>query len=141
MTITAMRPPLDIRKSTPAPAQQATYLMVGPSGRLTVLEAPADGGGLRLGRRITTGAAYRVQLDECTVMWFEDDQQGRGVPNWAATQMALETSGRSYLGPWDAPYLCGPVIFTGAGRGAEPIGLTDRQFSLLVDAHAATELW
>ncbi|WP_444951081.1 hypothetical protein [Micromonospora ureilytica] len=136
MTITAMRPSLDTRKSAPAPAQQATYLMVGPSGRLTVLAAPADGD-----RRITTGAAYRVQLDECTVMWLEDDQQGRGVPNWTATQMALETTGLPYLGPWDAPYLCGPVIFTGAGRDAEPIGLTDRQFSLLVDAHAATELW
>ncbi|MFG3642468.1 hypothetical protein ACGF3C_19615 [Micromonospora sp. NPDC047762] len=136
MTITAMRPPLDARKSVPTPAQQVTYLMVGPSGRLTVLEAPADGG-----RRITTGAAYRVQLDEYTVMWLEDDQQGSGVPNWAATQMALETTGRPYLGPWDAPYLCGPVIFTGAGRHAEPVGLTDRQFSLLVDAHAATELW
>ncbi|MCZ7375287.1 hypothetical protein [Micromonospora sp. WMMC250] len=131
-----MRPPLDMRKSAPAPAQQATYLMVGPSGRLTVLEAAADGG-----RRITTGAAFRVRLDEYTVMWLEDDQQGNGVPNWTATQMALETTGRPYLGPWDAPYLCGPVIFTGAGRHAEPIGLTDRQFSLLVDAHAATELW
>ncbi|MGC5054936.1 hypothetical protein ACLQ2S_26225 [Micromonospora sp. DT48] len=116
------------------PRTEPTHLVVSLSGRLTFLDtvdALTD-----FHRRTQTGTTYRIELGDGLAVWLDGDVHPAGDINWAASHMATDVLGKPYACPWDAPFLCGPVIFTGARPGA---GLTEEHLALLVDAHAAAE--
>ena len=114
------------------------YATVHLSGRLTLTDAATGSGLFPLGRRTTSGEVYRVALRAGITCWLDGDHLGHSI-NPVATQMCLELSGGTFAGPDDAPFICGPVLFTGPTNGAGA-GLSDRQLRRIVDAHAAASL-
>lgn len=114
------------------------YATVQLSGRLSIAEASTGGALFPLGRRTASGTAYRVALGEGITCWLDGDHLGRDI-NPVATQVCLELSDDIFGGPDDAPFVCGPVLFTGGPTGT-PAGLSDRQLRLIVDAHATASL-
>jgi hypothetical protein len=133
----ALRGPQD----TPAPAVAGRcYAALSVAGRLTVLDAAtsATGGFPNLRR---TGTAYRIDLDGGLSCWLDgEDQDGSGELNWAATHICTALSRQPFTDPWDAPFVCGPVLFTGTGtdRGW-PGALTDTQLARLVDTYTSRD--
>jgi hypothetical protein len=120
------------------------HVMISLSGKLSILDASNNGTGLfPLSRRTVTGAAYRIVLDEGLICWLDGDHQGgTGEINWVGTQVCTALSQQPYVDPWDEPFVCGPVLFTGSGSvGDLPVGLDDAQLRRVVDAHAAAEEW
>jgi hypothetical protein len=141
-TLTLTRP---APAAAPAPAQPSVEPHAG-SGYVAVVSV---GGGLRLpvaandatatamNRRTQTGTTYRIDLGDGITCWLDGDQQdGSGDLNWVATQIGTELSGGTFAGPDDAPFVCGPALFTGT-TGNSPGGLSERQLRRVVDAHAA----
>ena len=116
------------------------YAVISLSGRLSVLE-PAAGTaeGFPAGRRTATGTVYRIDLDAGITCWLDGDHQdGSGELNPAATHACTALSERPFSDPWDAPFVCGPVVFTGTEDG-RPVGLTDAQLARIVEAYPADE--
>jgi len=128
-----------------APPPGRCYAAVSLSGRLCLLHAPADATTrAALGRRTATGTVYRIDLDGGITAWLDGDHQdGSGELNWAATQICAALSGDAFTDPWDAPFVCGPVLFTGtdpAGTNTtHPLGLCDAQLAHIIAAHAAAQ--
>ncbi len=122
--------------STVPPRAEPMHLVVNLSGRLTYLDTVDALTALH--RRTQTGTTYRIELGDGLAVWLDGDVHPAGGINWVATHMATDVLGKPYACPWDAPFLCGPVIFTGAGPGAGA-GLAEQHLALLVDAHAAVE--
>lgn len=140
----------------PAPARPATApasATVQLAAELGCIAAVSIGGGLRLpaapsnataitmNRRTHTGTTYRIDLRDGIACWLDGDQQnGSGELNWAATQMCTALSGGTFIGPDDAPFVCGLVLFTGnaaSSHGNDPVALSERQLRSVLDAHAA----
>lgn len=151
MTITAIKPahtaPQPAPLIPPSPARIATttdqstfYAAVNLTGRLSVLDAPANAAGLApLSRRTTTGLVYRIDLDHGITCWLDGDHQhGAADINPIATHLCAALSTQPYTDPWDAPFVCGPVVFTGTD-GSRLVALNDAQLTRLVDAHADAE--
>ena len=108
------------------------YAIVNLNGRLSVMDAPDGGAELfPLGRRTTSGTVYRVDLGDDIACWLDGDHLGHCI-NPVAAQLCAELSGGRFIGPDDAPFVCGPVLFVGANA----VGLSDSQLRRIVDAHA-----
>lgn len=107
------------------------YVAVNLSGRLSVL----DGSGVfPLGRRTCSGTVYPVELADGVVCWLDADHLGGSI-NAVAGQICLDLSAGTFVGPDDAPFVCGPALFT--GRTADrPTGLAEGQLRRILDAHA-----
>lgn len=120
------------------PSADLDYLVtVSVRGALLLLPAAAGNAtATAMRRRTQSGAAYRIDLDEGVTCWLDGDQQdGSGEVNWAATQMCIALSGGRFAGPEDAPFVCGPALFTGTSA-ADPVALSDEQVRRIVDTHA-----
>lgn len=114
------------------------YVTVQLSGRLSIADAPTGGVLFPLGRRSASGTAYPVALGDGITCWLDGDQLGRDI-NAVVTGMCVALSGGTFVGPDDAPFACGPVLFTGGPTGT-PAGLLDRQLRCLVEAHTTASL-
>ena len=128
-------------QGTPASAvADRCYATISVAGRLTVLDATTSAtGGFPNRRRTATGAAYRINLDGGISCWLDGDHQdGSGQLNWAATQICTALSRRPFTDPWDAPFVCGPVLFTGTDP-VLPGALTDAQLARLIDTYTSHE--
>jgi hypothetical protein len=111
------------------------YATVNLAGRLSVMDIPTGGTGLfPLGRRTSSGTVYRVDLGDGIACWLDGDHLGQCI-NPVAAQLCLDLSGGTFIGPDDAPFVCGPVLFTGR-NATGPVGLSDSQLRRIVDAHA-----
>jgi hypothetical protein len=141
MTIT-IAPPAPTPAATPTPAQPdtRTCIAVHLTGRLSIMEGSFGvGGSAGLAGRSASGTVYRIDLADGITAWLDgDDQDGAGEPNWAATQMCEALCDTAFAGPHDAPFVCGPVLFTATSPGG-PAGLAAVQLARLLDAHAAAE--
>lgn len=114
------------------------YVTVQLSGRLSIADAPTGRALFPLGRRSASGTAYPVALADGITCWLDGDHLGRDI-NPVATAMCAELSGGTFVGPDDAPFACGPVLFT-AGPTDTPAGLSDQQLRRIVDAHTTASL-
>jgi hypothetical protein len=110
---------------------------VSLSGQLRLPPAGAVASTSAMSRRTRTGTVYRVDLDGGITCWLDGDHQdGSGQLNWVATAMCATLSGGTFTDPWDAPFVCGPVLFTATATSG-PVALSDEQLRRVVDAHAA----
>ena len=142
MTITMTRPTAATTATATAPADtdRGFYVTVNPNDRLSIVDTN-DGvlTAATLARRSIGGTVHRVTLREGITAWLDgDDQHGGGELNWAATQMCAALAATVFTGPDDVPFVCGPALFTTSAVG-EPVGLSERQVALLVEAHAEVE--
>jgi hypothetical protein len=146
MTMTMTMTTTGSAPANPAPSLAAftpdlgCFAAVNLSGRLS-LPSPDDAAGTGpMSRRTHTGTAYRIDLGGGIACWLDGDHQdGSGGLNWVATQMCTELSGGTFTDPWDAPFVCGPALFTAtAAGGTGPAALSDEQLRRVVDAHAAS---
>jgi hypothetical protein len=139
MTITMTRPTVARTTIRPADTEAGCYLTVNPNNRLSIIDT--SGGGTTataLARRSIGGTVHRVALSAGITAWLDgDDQDGAGELNWAATQMCAALAAGVFTGPADLPFVCGPALFTASTATGDPVGLSDEQVALLVDAHAA----
>jgi hypothetical protein len=119
--------------SAVAPRTEPMHLVVNLSGRLTFLNIVDALTAFH--RRTQTGTTYRIGLGDGLAVWLDGDVNPAGDINWVATHMATDVLGKPYACPWDAPFLCGQVIFTGPRPGT---GLTEQHLALLIDAEQAT---
>ncbi len=140
MTITMTRPAPTAVAAVPADTVACLCVAVNLSGRLSILETSrGTRHGVALARRTVGGVVHRVALGEGIIAWLDgDDQDGSGELNWTATQMCTALSDAGFTGPSDAPFVCGPVLFTATAAGAA-VGLSDAQLARVIDAHAAAE--
>jgi hypothetical protein len=107
--------------------------VVAATGRLNLLEASNAVTPAAMRRRTVTGLVHGIDLPAGITCWVDGDQQdGSGEPNDTATRMCLELSGGMFAGPDDAPFVCGPVLFTGS-TGQR---LSDEQVARIIDARA-----
>jgi hypothetical protein len=118
--------------------EPACIVVVTPSGRLRLPTAPAQADASVLPRRTRTGTTYRIELPGGIACWLDGDHYA-GELNWPATQMCQQLSHGSFTGPDDAPFVCGPVLFTGTGRDGVLIALSERQVRRVVEAYAAVD--
>jgi hypothetical protein len=143
MTITMVASATRQPDRTITDAAGLCYATVSQSGRLRVHTTRHDVAGLfPLARRTATGTAYRIPLDGGITCWLDGDHQdGSGEINIAASRICAALSRRPFTDPWDAPFVCGPVLFTGPSRAgaAAPVGLSDAQLARIADAHATAE--
>ena len=140
MTVTMTRPaPAAADESTAQPPTGvACIAAVSPSGRLRLPATPTNASALAMNRRTGTGRIYRIDLAAGISCWLDGDQHdGNGELNPVATGMCYALSGGSFVGPNDAPFVCGLVLFTGAAA-AGPVALSEQQLRRIVDAHAAS---
>lgn len=142
LSMTATDPPPAVAPPTAEvrPAEPGYIVAVSPSGRLR-LPTTADVHSVAMHRRTHTGAIYRINLGGNINCWLDGDQHdGTGEVNPIATAMCTALSRGAFLGPNDAPFVCGLVLFTGTRHihlaGTGPVGLTDAQLRRIVDAHA-----
>jgi hypothetical protein len=138
MTITMTRP-----SPTAAPAVPTTapslYLTVNLTGRLSTVDRQTGADGAALARRTTGGTVHRVSLASGITAWLDgEEQNGSGELNWVATHMLAALCSTAFTCGDDAPFVCGPVVFTATAVG-EPVGLSDAQVVALIDAHAAVD--
>lgn len=121
---------------THPPAGLGYLATVSVRGRLLLPAAASDATAAALRRRTRTGTVYRMELGGGIICWLDGDQHdGGGQLNWVVTQMCTALSGGTFLGPEDAPFICGPALFTGTSA-AGPVALSDEQLRRIVDAHA-----
>lgn len=125
--------------SVEPPAGSGYFAVVSVSGGLRLPTAANDATATSMHRRTQTGTTYRIDLGDGITCWLDGDQQdGSGQLNWVATQICTELSGGTFAGPHDAPFVCGPALFTGtAFTGTGAYGLSERRLRRVVDAHAA----
>ncbi|GAA0911522.1 hypothetical protein [Virgisporangium aurantiacum] len=138
--------PASTREGTAVPAVQRPsadlgYLaMVSVHGDLLLPAAVNNATATAMRRRTQSGTAYRIDLGGGITCWLDADQQdGSGELNWAATQMCTALSDGTFAGPEDAPFVCGPALFTGTtayGPQTHPVALSDEQLRRIVDVHA-----
>jgi hypothetical protein len=115
------------------------YVTVNLSGRLSVIDAPAGGAGLfPLGRRTTSGTAYRIDLSDDIACWLDGDHLGRSI-NPVATQICVALSGHGHTDWRFTTFAFGQVVFTGISHTGDPIGLSDAQLTRIADEHAHAE--
>jgi hypothetical protein len=140
MTITMTRPAPTTAVALPADPHPILCIAVNLSGRLSIMDTgPDTHTGAALARRTVNGTVHRIALADGITAWLDgDDQDGTGELNWAATHMCAALTGATFNGPGDAPFVCGPVLFTATSAG-EADGLSDTQLARLIDAHAAAE--
>ncbi len=140
MTITITRPALTAAPTRRIRPDTSLSVAVNVAGRLSMVDS--DTGvcdAASLARRTGGGSVHRIALaDGITACLDGDDQDGTGELNWAATQMCATLCDTTFTGPHDAPFLCGPVLFTAAAAD-HAVGLSDGQLARLIDAHAAAE--
>jgi hypothetical protein len=148
---------MTITVTKPAPAPAATAIATGPvsravftpdagcvavslSGRLRLPSTDIAAGTAAMNRRTRTGTIYRIDLDRGITCWLDGDHHdGSGELNWVATQICAELSGGTFTDPWDAPFVCGPALFTATGATG-PVALSEEQLRRVVDAHAAASI-
>jgi hypothetical protein len=142
MTI-IIAPPTPTKTAAPTTRTQpdtSTCIAVNLAGRLSIVDGTLgirDGTGLV--RRSGSGTVHRIDLADGITAWADgDDQDGTGEVNWAATQMCAALCDTAFAGPYDAPFVCGPVLFT-ATSSSGPVGLSAVQLARLLDAHEAAE--
>ncbi len=140
MTITMTRPAPTAVAPVPADTDACLYVAVNLSGGLSIVDTlHSIGDGAALARRTVGGVVHHVALGGGITAWLDgDDQDGSGDLNWAATQMCTALCDTGFTGPNDAPFVCGPVLFTATAAGAA-VGLSDAQLARVIDAHAAVE--
>jgi hypothetical protein len=141
-TLTLIRPApaAPVAASAPAatqpPADLGYLATVSVRGELRLPAAASNATATAMHRRTQTGATHRIDLGDGITCWLDGDQQdGSGELNWVATQMCAALSDGTFLGPDDAPFVCGPALFTGTST-AGPVALSDEQLRRIVDAHA-----
>lgn len=140
MTLTRPTPAAPASTAAPAvkhpPADLSYLATVSVRGELRLPAATSNATATAMHRRTQTGTAYRINLGDGIACWLDGDQQdGSGELNWVATQMCTALSGGTFLGPEDAPFVCGPALFTGTSA-AGPAALSDEQLRRIVDVHA-----
>ena len=140
MTVTEPAPAAALPTAEVRPAEPGCIVAVSPSGRLR-LPATVDVRAVAMHRRTGTGTIYRIDLGGNISCWLDgDEHDGSGEVNPIATAMCTALSCGAFLGPDDAPFVCGLVLFTGTRHihraGTGPVGLTDAQLRRIVDAHA-----
>jgi hypothetical protein len=143
MTITVTTPaPAPVAAGTgPVPravrTPDAGCVAVSLSGRLRLSSTDTAAGPAAMNRRTRTGTIYRIDLDRGITCWLDGDHHdGSGELNWVATQICAELSGGTFTDPWDAPFVCGPVLFTATGG----VALSEEQLRRVADAHAAASI-
>jgi hypothetical protein len=134
MTSTLYRPTPTGASGTALSGDPACIAEVTASGQLRLPAAPAEP--TMLGRRTRTGTTYRIRLSDGITCWLGGDHYA-GELNWPATQMCEQLSDGRFTGPDDAPFVCGPALFTCTDAEGAPIALSEPQLRRLVDAHAA----
>jgi hypothetical protein len=140
LTLTRPAPAAPVAASAPAvtqpPADLGRFATVSVRGELRLPAAASNATATAMCRRTRTGTTYRIDLGDGITCWLDGDQQdGSGELNWIATQMCTALSGGTFAGPDDAPFVCGPALFTGTSA-AGPVALSDEQLRRIVDAHA-----
>ena len=116
------------------------HATVSVCGSLRLPAAPSNGTATAMNRRTRSGTTLRIDLGDGIACWLDGDQQdGSGELNWVATQMCTALSGGTFVGPDDAPFVCGLALFTGTA-GTGPVGLSEWQLRRVVDAHAAASV-
>jgi hypothetical protein len=115
--------------------------MINLSGRLSILDSVvAPAGPFSLRRRTASGVAYRIALGDGITVWLDGDHPGDGEVNVVATEMVTALAQQPYTDAWGAPFVCGPVLFTGS-NGGRAVGLDDCQLRRVTDAHAVADEW
>lgn len=141
MTITLTKPtPVGPVPSAALAPDPGRFVAISLSGQLRLPSASATASAAAMNRRTRTGTVYRIDLDGGITCWLDGDHQdGSGELNWVATQMCATLSGGKFTDPWDAPFVCGPVLFTTTGATG-PGPLSEQHLRRVVDAHAAASI-
>jgi hypothetical protein len=139
MTVTKPAPADPVSRAVPTP-DAGCVATVSLSGRLRLSSPDAAAGTAAMNRRTRTGTIYHIDLDDAITCWLDGDHHdGSGELNWVATQICTELSGGTFTDPWDAPFVCGPVLFTATGT-TDLVALSEQQLRRVVDAHAAASI-
>ncbi len=128
-------PPTPRHRDTQPSTGVGRIAAVSPSGRLRLLAA-GNTAATALNRRTRTGTTYRIDLGAGISCWLDGDQADGGELNWVATSMCATLSEGRFVGPDDAPFMCGLVLFTGTAT-AGPAALPEQQLRQVVSVHCA----